>query len=827
MSVYLKSLDSISDSDDLGRKDSKQPSEKDFAFAFRLESIGAIFCDEYYSSKIVSERLRSQIDFLNSLYSSQHKFAYELRFISEKAAALDKEKRLELALLTRVSGPEAQKEAETYSQFLSVLLASRLPDYDFRLVEDEQQFNQILSPFHFDHVAEIRKRHQLIPLSTLTRGPSAGLLPQTAGSAPGESVYYVFPFIPRENDFKELIRLLFNLNQNLVLSCLLVPTVVSEAEIEFLNEQIVRCEKARADYSRSNQAYHRRADALLMAYEEQLTRLQDAPFLLQIVLASDEPINPALAESIGVEITEYQSPNSGCFYCGGYDVVFAESLDDQSKALAALNGLEFSPWGQPAEFGRWRFLVEAREANCAFKLPVAINHELLGLKITYVKPLPLPKEVKALISPHIKKTKVGLHYWAGVESPVFISQADRMRHVYTVGQTGTGKTTLLKKMVLDDLEQGNGLILIDPHGDLFNEVLGLVPQERIVDTVVLDPVDMDYPVGLNLLEWHSREEKYFLVKELQEIIRRMMEDEYGPYGSEMTGPMFYHYMEMGLLLVMDNQKRQATIYDFCELFRSKDKWKDWVRDEYDDENVEAWVKHQLPYIDLTKQGDGGPSMGEYIYSKFKDFIIDPKLRKIFNQKKSTIDFKEIMDSGKVLLVNLAKGELSEKSSRFLGMVLMAKIMSAAMERIKEPKEKRRPFFVYVDEFQNIATSSFTVLLSEARKFGIGLTLANQFLSQIRNREIVQAIFGNVSSIISFRVGLADAEMLDDVFLPTIDRNNLVNLPNWQAAVRTAVEGRIVSPFYIKTEVTGSPDEIIRDQVRLFTRNHYSCKYSCK
>jgi len=283
---------------------------------------------------------------------------------------------------------------------------------------------------------------------------------------------------------------------------------------------------------------------------------------------------------------------------------------------------------------------------------------------------------------------------------------------------------LLKKMVVDDLEQGNGLILIDPHGDLFNEVLGLVPQERIVDTVVLDPVDIDYPVGLNLLEWHSREEKYFLVKELQEIIRRMMEDEYGSFASEMTGPVFYHYMEMGLLLVMDDRERRATIYDFCELFRSKDKWKDWVRDKYDDENVEAWVNHQLPYVDITRQSDGGTIIGEYIYSKFKDFIIDPKLRKIFDQKKSTIDFKDIMDNGKVLLVNLAKGELSEKSSRFLGMVLMAKIMSAAMERIKEPKEKRRPFFVYVDEFQNIATSSFTVLLSEARKFGIGLTLAN-------------------------------------------------------------------------------------------------------
>lgn len=826
MSVYLKSLGSrvsVSGSDTPRQADPNQSSKNDFAFAFRLESIGAIFCDEYYSSRIVSERLRSQIDFLNSLYSSQHKFAYELRFISEKASALDKEKRLEVALLARVSGPEADKEAGTYSQFLSVLLASRLPDYDFRLVEDEQEFKQIYNPFNFNFLAEVRKRHQLIPLSTLSRGPSAGLLPQTAASTSSESVYYVFPFIPRENDFKELVRLLFNLNQNLVVSCLLIPTVVSEAEIEFLNEQIVRCEKARADYSKSNQAYHRRADALLLAYEEQLTRLQDAPFLLQIVLASDEPINSALVESIGVEITEYQSPNSSCFYCGGYDVVFPESEEDQNKAVAVLDRLEFSPWGQPAEFGRWRFLVEAREANCAFKLPVAINHELLGLKITYVKPVPLPKEVKALINQHVRKTRVGLHYWAGVGSPVFISEADRMRHVYTVGQTGTGKTTLLRKMVADDLEQGNGLILIDPHGDLFNEVLGLVPQERIDDTVVLDPVDIDYPVGLNLLEWHSREEKYFLVKELQEIIRRMVEDEYGSYGQGMIGPMFYHYMEMGLLLVMDDPARRATIYDFCELFQSNDKWKEWVRDKYDDENVEAWVSHQLPYVDITRQSDGGTSIGEYIYSKFKDFIIDPKLRKIFDQKKSTIDFKEIMDSGKVLLVNLAKGELSEKSSRFLGMVLMAKIMSAAMERIKEPKEKRRPFFVYVDEFQNIATSSFTVLLSEARKFGIGLTLANQFLSQIRNREIVQAIFGNVSSIISFRVGLADAELLDDVFLPTIDRNNLVNLPNWQAAVRTAVDGRIVSPFYIKTEVTGSPDDIIREQARLFTRNNYSCK----
>jgi type IV secretory pathway TraG/TraD family ATPase VirD4 len=381
-------------------------------------------------------------------------------------------------------------------------------------------------------------------------------------------------------------------------------------------------------------------------------------------------------------------------------------------------------------------------------------------------------------------------------------------------------------MILEDIVNGNGLIMIDPHGDLFNEVCGLIPESRIEDVVILDPTDMEYPVGLNLLEYQTREEKFFIIKEIQEIMRRLLEDEYGTAVGEFAGPLFFHLVEMALLLIMDNPGKKVTIYDFYEFFQNNVNWKKWKSDKYTEGDLlRDWVNNQLPDMDFTGRTVGSISIGEYVYGKFKDFIFDPKLRNIFKQENSTIDFRQIMNEGKILLVNLAKGELSEKNSRFLGMVIMSKIMSTALERIKCPKEKRRSFYVYVDEFQNIATSSFVVLLSEARKFGLGLVLANQFLWQIKNPQIREAIFGNVSNIISFRVGLEDAKMLDDIFLPMINANDLINLPNWQAAVRTSVDGRITSPFYIRTELAPKPDEETGHRIRERSREKYGRKIS--
>jgi len=200
----------------------------------------------------------------------------------------------------------------------------------------------------------------------------------------------------------------------------------------------------------------------------------------------------------------------------------------------------------------------------------------------------------------------------------------------------------------------------------------------------------------------------------------------------------------------------------------------------------------------TVGGDSQLPTGEYFSSKFTEFYLDPKLRLIFGQKRSTLKIDEIIDQGKILLLNLSKGELAESNSRFLGMVLMAKILSSIMKRIRTPRDERRPCYLYVDEFQNLATSNFSVMLSESRKFGLGLVLANQFLSQINDLNIMQAIFGNVGTLVSFRLGNEDAAKLESEFFPVFDRYHLSNIPNWEACVKTTVEGQVVKPFSLNT-----------------------------
>lgn len=809
-----------------------QTREKAAILGFKLESIISIRADHYTIENKISSLIKSQVDLINSLYNPEEKYAYELRYINRRGENIyPEDRRLEVALLVKVGGKKPAEDAKLLGELLPVILSGRIPEYEFRTIDSAEMLDAFLQPFSLNQVAEIRRRHQMIPVTTLKKEKTAGFFANDGGSpCEQDCVYFVFPFINRMNDFSGFIRMLLGLNQNLMVSCLLIPTVLRPDEINFINKQILKCEQARLTYSGHSQGYGSRASTLVSIYEEQLSSLLDAPYLMQVRVMSDEPISSTLLETLGVEITEYQSNRlqfSRNYYSGGYDIVYPTD-DERNKAIEALKYFRTDFFSHPVALGRWRFLFDAAEASTAFRLPLALNDNLVGLPVTYVKPIPLPGEVTELAKYPQGNTRIGFHSWSAASLPVYVSDEDRLRHIYIIGQTGTGKTNLMKNMIVDDLNKGAGVIVIDPHGDLFYEITGLIPEKRRDDVVLLNPADIEYPVGLNLLEWKTKEEKYFLIKEMQEIIKRMMVDEYGEYtANEMMGPVFFHYIEMVLLLLMSHPVRKATIYDFYDFFQSEANKEVWVEapGNYDDENLKRWVKDELPKIDFQKRGEGTISLGEYVSSKFKDFIFDPKLKAIFSQQKSTINITEIMNNNKVLLINLAKGELSERCSRFLGMVLMSRIMSATMERIKLKKEERRPVYLYVDEFQNIATESFSIMLSEARKFGVGLVLANQFMSQIyrKSTDIIHSILGNVSTWITFRVGLADAERLEDVFLPSIRREDLVNLPNWQAAVRTSVKGKLTTPFYIKTEKSQKPDEKVKEEIIKLSRRKYSIK----
>jgi hypothetical protein len=297
----------------------------------------------------------------------------------------------------------------------------------------------------------------------------------------------------------------------------------------------------------------------------------------------------------------------------------------------------------------------------------------------------------------------------------------------------------------------------------------------------------------------SESQRDFIIREFKSIMERILQDQYGDYSRQMAGPMFYTHTQMNLRVILNDWKNPGTLLDLYEIFNQKDYWIKYTPLEYQDTQANLWIKNTLSNTDYTRFVPfDGYVIGDLYKSKFIDFVFDPILRNIFGQKKSTISIPKIMNEGKILLVNLAKGTMAEANSKFLGMFLMAKILSSAMERVKLPEKKRKLVCLYVDEFQNLATENFLILLSEGRKFGLSLVLANQFVTQIKDTRIIDAIFGNVGNMIAFRTGKKDADILAPHFLPVFTEHDLTNLPNWQACLKTSVKGQQYPPYTLQT-----------------------------
>jgi hypothetical protein len=277
---------------------------------------------------------------------------------------------------------------------------------------------------------------------------------------------------------------------------------------------------------------------------------------------------------------------------------------------------------------------------------------------------------------------------------------------------------------------------------------------------------------------------------------------------------------MNMLLAMSDPCNPGTLLEFHTIYQEKNYWKRWLPLKTNEPILKRWVEEVLPQIDYTRIGSDGPSIGGYIGSKFEPFLFDPLLRNIFSQKRSTLDIRRLMDERKILLVNLAKGQLTETNSRFFGMVFMSKLLAATMERVKQPAANRSDFYIYIDEFQNLATQNFMTLLSEGRKFGVSLILANQFLTQV-NERIMDAIFGNVGTIVTFRLGQKDAEQMEKRFSPTICVSDLIGLPNWSAYVSTICNGQPIPPFNIQTILDNIVyKEVTSVMIRENSRSHF-------
>jgi len=406
---------------------------------------------------------------------------------------------------------------------------------------------------------------------------------------------------------------------------------------------------------------------------------------------------------------------------------------------------------------------------------------------------------------------LGYNLFRGAKKPIRLDLQDRQRHMYVVGQTGTGKSTFLENLALQDMQSGNGFAFVDPHGDTVEKLMAMVPKERVEDVIYFSPADMEYPMGLNLFEFNSPDQKDFLIQEALNMLYKL----YDPQHQGIMGPRYEHLFRNAALTVMADPAG-GTFVDIPKLFRDPNFVKQKLEFVKDQNVVEFWQK-EMP------QSQRSNEFGEVVswfVSKFGAFLSNEMMRNIIGQTKSAFDLRDVMDNKKILLVNLSKGRTGELNSKLLGMIFVMKFQAAAMSRATIPEKDRIDFSLYVDEFQNFSTDSFATIMSEARKYHLNLIVANQFTTQL-TEEIRDAVFGNMGTIVSFRIGQNDVEALGKYFQPTFDSDDLLRVPNYNTIIRTLVNGVPTQPFSMATlPPLGNPNNNLADALKQLSAAKY-------
>ncbi|HUC95170.1 MAG TPA: type IV secretion system DNA-binding domain-containing protein [Candidatus Saccharimonadales bacterium] len=430
-------------------------------------------------------------------------------------------------------------------------------------------------------------------------------------------------------------------------------------------------------------------------------------------------------------------------------------------------------------FGNHASILNSEELATIFHFP---NKQITTPHIFWLnaKTAPAPAQIPT------EGLYLGVSAYRGIKREVFVGNEDRMRHVYVIGKTGTGKSELLKGLIMQDIKEGKGLCFMDPHGDAVEDILKLIPPERAEDVIYFNPNDTERPIGMNLLEARTEDEKHFAATSIINLMYKLFD----PYKTGIVGPRFEHGVRNAMLTVMAEPGNT-----FVELMRcmTDSKYVQELLPKVTDPIVRRYWTDQIAQTSDFHKSE----VLDYTVSKFGRFVTNKLIRNIIGQSQSSFDFRKVMDEGKILLINLAKGTLGEENSNFLGLLLVPRILMAAMSRASVPMEERRDFYFYVDEFQNFATPDFAVILSEARKYRLGLCVANQFIGQVEE-EVKNAVFGNVGTIISYRVGVSDASYLAHEFAPVFGEDDLLNVERYHAFCKTIVNNEPVPPFSIDT-----------------------------
>jgi type IV secretory pathway TraG/TraD family ATPase VirD4 len=392
-----------------------------------------------------------------------------------------------------------------------------------------------------------------------------------------------------------------------------------------------------------------------------------------------------------------------------------------------------------------------------------------------------------------------------------IKKEDRRLHMYIIRKTGMGKTSLILNMALNDIFNGSGICLIDPHGDMIESLLDYIPSERVNDVIYFNPADVEYPIALNVLENKEPEKRHLVVSGLISVFRKL----YGEYWQHRQE----HILRNAILALLDypGDKTLLDIYQMLSDWRFRKQIVDQIKDPI----VRSFWKNEFSKYVYQFKGEALAP----IQNKLGAFLSTPLIRNIVGQPKSNIDFREVMDNQKIMLVNLAKGRIGEDNSSFLCSLIITKLQLAAISRIDIPEDERKDFYLFVDEFQNfVSTETFEGILSEARKYRLCLTIAHQYIGQLDDR-LTKAIFGNVGTIIAFPIGAENGERLGKEFYPEFKREDLTNHDKYHIYLRLAIDGKASKPFsaltlppFFKFEREGNKDKIIE-----VSRMRYSIK----
>ncbi|MCF7860593.1 type IV secretion system DNA-binding domain-containing protein [Patescibacteria group bacterium] len=517
---------------------------------------------------------------------------------------------------------------------------------------------------------------------------------------------------------------------------------------------------------------------------------------LRIIISSTSKQHAtAYLENVVSVFTEYNNYS--------YGNVFSRAI--KSNQSAQINDFIYRRFREDAAF-----LLNTEELTSIFHLPLS-HMETPNILWLTAKNAPAPADIPD------QGLLLGENVYRGVKQDIRIKRQDRRRHTYVVGKSGVGKSVLLTNMAIQDIQNGEGVCVLDPHGDLIEDILQRIPPERAEDVVIFSPADLERPLALNLLEYDPRypEQKSFVINEMIGIFDKL-------YDLKATGgPMFEQYMRNALLLIMEDPESGSTLMEIPKVLSDENFRKMKLSRCHNRTVVDFWKKE-------AEKAGGDAALANivpYITSKLTSFISNDMMRPIIGQQKSSFNFRDLMDRQKILLIDLPKGVVGEMNAYLLGMIVVGKILMAALSRADMPGDQRKDFYLYIDEFQNFTTNSVCQILSEARKYALNLIIAHQYIGQLsknNNTEIKDAVFGNVGTMISFKIGTEDAEFLVKEFSPVFNSYDMINIDKGTAYIKLLVDNSTTRPFSMKTiwPLLGTQREGISKKIRALSRLKY-------